>query len=338
MKLLPSRTHRMLLLCVLVLSSCTTGNAEGNQMSGTMNGTRTHCLGRYLIDLPADAIVSGRFEFASDSMETKVGVSADQFEQLLAARESALRSIKHKNGGDIFSDRIDFRSDRILLQSWSDPFTSRTQYQNEYFGYFPAQAFVAIFKGRTSATAKSRTVDYYRSFSDAFRYRAATEVPSGVGFCFDHGFITDSELNNEEFTASIRLNAYPSVTVTLMSYVTGKPDEELLKRVGRIPPGYEEAATRMKSLRRGDRNIGPVKGQELLVRGDAEGKRSYQFLWEAQGRANSLEFPFMSLELSTTDQTDEDGEIIVAPFKTDEEALRVWDAILDTLRLRPGAV
>ena len=53
-------------------------------------------------------------------------------------------------------------------------------------------------------------------------------------------------------------------------------------------------------------------------------------------RVNMM-FPFISLKLTTTAQT-HNGEIVEAPFKTDEEALQFWDAILQTLRLRPGAV
>ncbi|MGY0652783.1 T6SS immunity protein Tli4 family protein [Luteimonas sp. A537] len=337
MKSLPSRTHRMLLLCVLVLSSCTTGNAEGNQMSGTMDGTRTHCLGRYLVGLPADGSISAKYIYGGGEITTKRGVTHESFAEILNARESVLRSVDHRSDGKLFVERVDFYPTQVLLRSWSSP-SSRELQLNELFVQDQSTRVMFSRKGESGAQYRDRAVDLQGTIASAIRYRAPTEIPTTPGFCIDSGLIARSNLNKEEFTASIRLKAYPSVTVTLMSYVTGRPDEELLKRIGRIPPGYEEAASRMKSLRRDDRNIGPVTGQELLVRGDAEGKRSYEFLWEAQGRANSLEFPFMSLELSTTDQTDEDGEIIDAPFKTDEEALRVWDAILDTLRLRPGAV
>ncbi len=177
-----------------------------------------------------------------------------------------------------------------------------------------------------------------RRLSRNLSYRAAGEVPTAPGFCIDQGLVTLSKLNKEEVTAGIRIRGMPGLSLGFMSYVTGAPDKPLLRRNSRIPPGYEGTAAGMKTLRRGDRNIGPIKGQELLVRGDAGGKRSYEFLWESQGEKASIEHPFLSLRMSTTDETDENGEIMDAPFNDDAEALALWDSILGTLRLRPGAI
>jgi len=44
------------------------------------------------------------------------------------------------------------------------------------------------------------------------------------------------------------------------------------------------------------------------------------------------------LRISTTDEDDGDGEIMDAPFRDDSETLALWDSILSTLRLRPGAI
>nr|WP_310233834.1 T6SS immunity protein Tli4 family protein [Luteimonas terrae] len=123
-----------------------------------------------------------------------------------------------------------------------------------------------------------------------------------------------------------------------MSYMKGKPDRELLERASSIPPGYEEVAARMNTMRAAPRQVGSVRGQELLVRGDGAGKTSYEFLWEYQGEANSLERPFLSLQLSTTAKSDDDGEVIDAPLESDEAAIAAWNGVLDTLRIRPGAV
>jgi hypothetical protein len=123
-----------------------------------------------------------------------------------------------------------------------------------------------------------------------------------------------------------------------MSHVTGKPDIELLSRVSWVPPGYEGAVASMKTLRRGPHEIGPIHGQELLISSDDGSRRSYEFLWESQGRRASIEHPFLSLRLTTTDESDANGEILDTPFSDDVEALEFWDAILTSLRLRPGAI
>ncbi|RPE74787.1 T6SS immunity protein Tli4 family protein [Vulcaniibacterium tengchongense] len=301
---------------------------------------KTHCLGRYLIDLPASAKVTTRYVYSRGKIATRVDVSPEGYAKLLSEQEDALKAARHDDGGSMLVDRVEFAPGKVSLISWKSPH-SRILYQYRYFAYLPERRVLFLLEGEGSAKAEARArADKAGGelVTELLRYREGDEVPKSPGYCFDHGLVADNALNQEEFTANIKLKEYPSVTLTLMSYVTGKPDRELLQRASRIPPGFERAVAHMKTLRRGDRNIGPVKGQELLVRADAEGKRSYHFLWESQGRANSLEFPFMSLQLSTTDETDARGEVIDAPFESDEEALELWDSILTTLRLRPGAV
>ena len=49
----------------------------------------------------------------------------------------------------------------------------------------------------------------------------------------------------------------------------------------------------MRNLRRGERNVGPIQGQEILAHAEDGGRKMYAFLWESQGRAESLQFPFL---------------------------------------------
>ena len=93
----------------------------------------------------------------------------------------------------------------------------------------------------------------------------------------------------------------------------------------------------MAVLRKTARNVGPVKGEEISVRANDGSKRSYEFKWKSEGVENSIELPAISVRLSTADKKI-DGDVVDAPFKTDKEALAFWDDLLNTLRLRPGAV
>lgn len=306
---------------------------------GMTTGTKTHCLGRYLIDLPADAQARVSYTFARADVKTHRNISEEQFERRIAAREVELRNAPHNGGGNLFVERRELSAEQVSLASWFSP-ASRLMYRYELFSHLPQERILYVFEGRGSASesALSSAYEYQRTLAESVRFRTQEEIPTEPGFCIESGLIQRSKFNREEVTANIRLREYPSVTLTFMSYVTGNPDRELLRRTSTIPPGYEEVAARMQTLRRGDRNLGQVKGQELLVRGDGEGKKAYEFLWESQGEANSLEYPFLSLQLSTTGESDAEGEVIDAPFESNEEAMALWDAILGSLRLRPGAV
>ena len=324
----------MTLLGLALISVLAHGYAKEQRMT---TGNETHCLGRYLIDLPADAQVRASYTFARGDVKTHRNVAVEPFRQAIGIQEAALNNAPHGDGGNMFVESAELAPSRFLITSWASS-ASRLMYQYQLFIHSPEELISYEVKSEGSASGHSRSLEYQRSLAETVRFRDPAEVPTEPGFCIDSGLIQRSKFNREEVTANIRLRQYPSVTLTFMSYVTGNPDRELLRRASTIPPGYEEVAAQMQTLRRGNRNLGQVKGQELLVRGDGDGKKAYEFLWESQGQADSLEYPFVSLQLSTTGESDAEGEVIDAPFDSNEEAMALWDEILGSLRLRPGAV
>ncbi|MGY0653068.1 T6SS immunity protein Tli4 family protein [Luteimonas sp. A537] len=328
---------RLSAVLILAAVAAQQGHTEEHRMA---TGERTHCLGRYLIDLPSDARVNAKFVFADADATTIKGVDVKGFHEQVDGREKHLRQAAHRQHESLFVGRDKFDDNHVALASWPGAHSTRVIHY-DMFGYQPTRSVLYHLTGQGNATDRARSLAsrYQKDLlTQSLRFRDPAEVPVEPGFCIDTGFIARSKLNSEKVTADVRLNEYPSVTITFMSYVTGKPDAELLTRASSIPPGYEEIAARMKTLRRSQLDLGMAKGQELLIRGDGDGKTSYEFLWESQGRANSLEFPFLSLQLSTTAKSDADGEIINAPFESDEQAIAVWEMLLGTLRLRPGAV
>ena len=88
-------------------------------------------------------------------------------------------------------------------------------------------------------------------------------------------------------------------------------------------------------LRDRARPVGPIQADEILLASTTDGKRGYGFKWEAPGKEESLAEPNLNASLRV-------GESAYATnresFATDEEALELWDAVIDSIRLRPGAV
>jgi Tle cognate immunity protein 4 C-terminal domain/Tle cognate immunity protein 4 N-terminal domain len=328
---------------LLALCGCTTtfsGTQERTKvinMSQDNTPKKTHCLGRYLIDLNADVAVDADFVYAKGKVETRLNVAQSSFERTVSMREEKLKNTPHDKGGFMLVGRTELASNMVLIQSWTDSTTGKTIHVNESYIFLPEKKTLFLQSDQSDASSQKQSLDIARSIASDYRYRAPGEIPAGGGFCINSGLIASNQLNTEEVKAAFHFKQFPSVSVYLNSYVTGEPDKELLDRLGGLPASLAKAAAGMTSLRRGNRNLGMVKGQEFLVRADEGGKRSYEFLWESQGRARSVGYPFLSLKLTTTAET-LNGQIIEAPFKTDEEALQFWDAMLQTLRLRPGAV
>ena len=297
----------------------------------------TRCFGRHLIEFPRGNVTKVRSIVGGASVEVRRPVTVEEFSALVAESEAQLRVSLHRNREPMFRGRVDFDPYRVFLSSW---FSSNSQAttQDRLYSLMPDSTVMHLFSVEGSGRNPDRARNYLGRLSRNLRYRNEGEIPGEPGFCIEQGLVTLSKLNKEEVTAGIKLSELPGVTFNFMSYVTGAPDKPLLRRTSTTPPGYEGTSAGMKSLRSGDRNIGSIKGQELLVRGDAGGKRSYEFLWESQGQKASIEHPFLSLRMTSTDETDGNGEIMDAPFESDAQALALWDSILNTLRLRPGAI
>lgn len=302
-----------------------------------MKPSETHCLGRHLVDLPTGSKVDARYKYMNLRIEVVQGVSKPAYQGRVASRQAELQRTRHSRGGNLFVERNDFSPTQQELVSWVNT-ASRLGHRSELFSYFEQPRVMFVFEGEGSASRLAEFTEYSRELAGKNEYRANARIPSGAGFCFDSGFVSGFRPTNEEVAASLDVPGYPSVTISYDTYVTGKPDQPLLSRVPRVPSMLVSLISGTRTVRRGKRNIGSIEGQELLVRGTEDGKRSYEFLWESQGRANSAEYPFMSLQLSTTSASDEEGNVIDAPFASDEEALALWDSILDSIRLRPGAV
>jgi hypothetical protein len=333
---------------LLTLTGCST-NAQSvkktipedlkrNTMSQDNTPQKTHCLGRYLIDLPSDASLKASFTYAGGLVETRRRVSQSAFEQLVSARETSLKTTPHKLGGNMLVGRTDLDAKKILLQSWTDSTTTQNIHKNETFIYFQDKSTLFTRNTESDATAQPRTVERSKIIAADYRYREEEEIPKTIGFCINSGLLAPKAPNREEFSASVNVKQYPSLSIGIKSYVTGAPSGGLAERSNSaIASMSAPVIAGMTILRKTARNIGPIKGEEVLIRGNEGSKRSYEFNWKSEGLANSIEFPVMSVRLATADKKS-DGEIVDAPFKTDKEAFDYWDALLNTLRLRPGAV
>ncbi len=99
--------------------------------------------------------------------------------------------------------------------------------------------------------------------------------------------------------------------------------------------GAAKMVAGIETLRKRERG-GAIPADEYLLAGSAKGQRTYTFLWEAQGKDKSINEPHLKVELSVEEADIDDDAAPPAPaFKSDKAALELWDAIIDSIRLRP---
>ncbi|WP_245178191.1 T6SS immunity protein Tli4 family protein [Cupriavidus sp. AcVe19-1a] len=160
-------------------------------------------------------------------------------------------------------------------------------------------------------------------------------VPAGIGYVANNAILVDKDLNLESWSMLIQLAGKPDVSFRITSYTQYKVEPGLRERAGGVLAGLLGAVAGVSQLRNRARPVGPIEADEILVAGTQDGKRTYGFKWEAPGKTESLGEPNLNVSLRVSESaylTNKES------FSSDEEALELWDAVVDSIRLRPGSV
>ncbi len=297
-------------------------------------GWKTHAIGRHLVDVPGDAKLVKRWKYNQDPLEPLPIKSDAHFKQIVAQREAELRAAKHETEGPMLIERVDHAQGSVTLVSWKAP-DSKIFYH--FDAYFRGGSKAIKHYGNLSPKFKQRVLADFEVMSREWRELLPNEIPEGVGFVAGNMILADKDFNRESWSLDIKLANKPDVSIELSSFVVGKvdPEQTLRKRAGGIVAGMLGLGLGLSRLRNRERPAGPIWAEEILVAGTQDGKRGYGFKWEAPGKPNSLAEPQLNLELEVGESAYTTN---AQSFTSDEEALAIWDAIVDSIRLRPGAV
>jgi hypothetical protein len=306
-----------------------------------MSDTNTYCIGRFLVDVPKDAQINGQaYQYLYGRIDSEHSAAAqDELATDVTKKESALKRVKADQGYSLDST-VSAGADSKIVISKSEPF-GRVHYAFDAFRadantVFSMQASPfndAIFKNEVLPTLKTQLLPNLRA-------RAAGEIPSRPGFCLKDGFIANSgsAAQFEDAGISFKFAQWPGVLVSVRTMTITKTGEpSLLKRMdsGGVPDAFKNLASRIQILRRGGREINGRSGEEMLSTVPAEGGfHLHQFRWEAQGTSvdDPLK-PTLIVELQSG-MTLSNGEP-VRPKLTDDQAIALFDAVANSLRIRP---
>ncbi|NBF13459.1 hypothetical protein GV818_32970 [Pseudomonas sp. Fl4BN1] len=296
-------------------------------------GWITHCYGRFLIDLPPQAEINvgyylwGSSIKALDDTPTSLAAKVDQ-------REMELKSQRHKKiQSSMFLRRLDLGGGAAGLLSWSSE-ASTAMYRLDTYLVSKPEGRAYYRKGEISVDRERRGIEIATSLARNLRSREPNEIPTEPGFCIDRAYIAGDSFQSERFGIGVTFPEHPGAFLSFRSS-TGAEQNRLLDRVGGFLMGAAKMVAGIETLRKRERG-GAVAGEEYLLAGSAKGQRAYTFLWEAQGKDKSISEPHLKAELSVEERSsDEHGNPPAPTFKSDKAALELWDAIIDSIRLRP---
>jgi len=297
------------------------------------------CVGRFVIDLPADAEVSYRGAMVAGWSIVTYEETDEQFTARLEERENQLSGQKNERGMPSLESTRQFDGHgvygkvRVFDRQWipglpHEPITEAVK----------AEAMIRVQKHSFNLSMKyvnDNDLKELTKLVTQFRSREENEIPAEAGFCFDGGFITEplKVEQSERTTMFVGLNGHPDVSIAL-SMIAGITTPKTLLQRDADAPTINANRSRFHTLQRGARALNGEPGEEILDRvHESNGNYCHSFRWELiRNKTDNVFTPLMSFELSTGNS--QPGTTVDSSL-TDAHALALWDKMLSSLRVRP---
>lgn len=305
----------------------------------------TVCIGRMLIDLPEDLELKGDAElyygltrdFKKVKFET-IHSHADlkAYEAAVARRVAELtQDYEHKTPSKnrlAKSQRIDDQT--TLIRAHEEPVMQ---------GYFVAE--VLLRRGHsiarlTRAVHKSENPEDIESkLLDTVRHITAIDDPrrAGKGTCLG-GLLIDGGQDGEVFMVSARSTRFPDLTVGMViDSLIAKDDGGLLKRVDQKADMLAALGATGTTLRRERSVLAGRTAEQLVETGREHGKEVRLFSVETLlNKPSTFAEPQIHFDMSMGGQIPS-GDY-VDPSLPQADSMALWDAIIKSIRPRPGAI
>jgi hypothetical protein len=310
-------------------------------------------VGRYLIDVPRGAEVHYAQGYRGAGADVEVfPCTLSQARGLVQDRVEELRGTEHLLGGTLLEKYVESRTlpDTWILYRWE----SRTFKSDDLQAFMDAYHWTEQTGLRSSSKGKSYLFKFGRGtninetamrqdqaeIEDMFRLvriRDNREIPTEPGFCMGYSFIPGEApegIHGEGASITFTVPGHPDISVRYENQMvspTTAAGQKLLGRMKDVDSDPMFTALTINTLRAKERSVGPLHGQEYLKRIKEKGVWNMQFLWEFNGVGESWEKPAMSLELINSREKGSRAPLSM----TKEEALALWDAMVNSIRLRP---
>ena len=339
----------LLLACLLAVAASQSHAGTGIPMKDALQlpTMRTHCIGRYLIDLPEE------YELTPGSELTLYFGLGKDFERVLVAplRERGERpefkQVLNKVIGELKSDYHFEAPTKNMFLSFKeiDKRMALVQaYDNSsLLDYLRFRLYVERGESMVRLEGKSypnthRTPEFIESqlISIAQNTRfAPTPERAGPGTCLGTAVI-DAKQDGEVFMLAFKSERHPDAIISIdMNSLPEKGDGGLLQRVAGKAGLLRMLDFSSTTLRKGKRQIAGRAGEELLDSGKEDGKVQRHFVAETLvTEPSSLNRPVIAITFSMGGQKDNRTNQTLEPSLSEKESLAWWDAIVGSIRSR----
>ena len=305
--------------------------------------TQPVCFGRFLIDIPTTAtIVFGPAE--AGPFITYLSGQAEQIPQRVA--EDILAAANSRKYFDEESmARLPLLGTAIdgVVPGQKITFDTKTGVGYYINSYVPVGQDLFV-QHIGNVMHEDYNAELFNDVARHLRLRAADEIPAEPGSCIAGGFLPVA-LEFERIRIGVRLKEFPDVHLSVDVHknrdkletaasleLTLQEGEELAKA-----QGHGNAYARIKTFRRGARQLGPWKGFEMVARkpADNDDTDAHEFHFHSLGALHDPLQPQIDVRFDTGVKNNKTAR--TAPSLTDEEAVALWDKLIGTIRVRQTA-
>ena len=305
--------------------------------AGRYTNWKTHCVGRYLVDTPSDAIVTHYPLINKHKFERIQSKSSEDAAKMADAKITELKNTHHMLEGNYFIKSIPLANGGVLVQGWEIEFT--TEYSLAYL-YIPVTSkegtVVCVYKDTVFTFIEDKILQELVTFGSSFKAFSKDSIPTEAGFCFENILIANVPFS-EQCGFGIDDPKVPGLRLAFRttSLHGSMPWRWLTQRVD-LTENCREIQHRgsCDRLRFGKHDAGIIPGEEVCLAGKHEGRRTYLFEWDNPGKLRSKTAPNLLASI-LYQEPPFDQPTAPPPFASDKEALEVWDKFVSTIRIRP---
>jgi hypothetical protein len=312
---------------------------------------KTVCIGRFMIDLPAEARLDlDRPRIDGFDISSFDEPEAD-FQARLVQREARLRAAPDRLGGNKNLESVkDVKTEngvvgKIFVHSRNVTEGTRARgleverYRDE------GVAVEALVHGQgmsfdlSAADYNPDLIENLTRLVAKLVPNPANKAPTEPGFCVYRAWFRDplTADQGEEIIMHADLPSHPDIKLMLILAAGNKPDKQgLLERSAdvdaRLSPSEK---TRVSNLRAEARTIGGLAGDELVTRVvESNDAIVYGFWWEVNGTEDNVLVPHLSFTMDIGK-----GDNGPVPSSLSQDAgMALWDKISSSIRLRPTEI
>lgn len=320
------------LLSIIIMAAPNLTSAEPNRMFSTP--LKPLCVGRFLVDVPANVKLNWAetSTYSFGSLGTTDAATPDAFNAVVKTREAMLRGTPHRTEGSAFKEAINPPKEFARILVYRAGARNTSSYEIE--GYVHKQG--ATFVVKTSAVEDRLHLANQQMMEalDTVQPRATWELPRGPGLCFDTGFLPGAGFDLESVGVGISFPDHPGLRISInvnTSDEVADPQQALFARA-------QSYTGRSDLIRRtSDKLIAGSPAQELVRRLEQDGNIFLTARAEVQALPNRLDKPTVQFVMHL-DSVDPITRAKLEKVASQEDALRLWDDMLKSFRLRPGAL